>query len=457
VTRVRWWGFALFLAVVLILCPVVAGSIQVPEQAPTVQDAVRLSRPGDTIYIHGGLYQENLIIDRRVNLVGVANTSEGTPAAPPAVQINTGSPLFTIPPAPLLSYPVIAPKNGTAVEVRADGVRITDLVLITPGDCIDIGNRSEVSVEGSLLGQCRTGITGKGGDALRIIGNRFETPERAGIDLTYTADTVIESNIFFGGVTGIHGENIQRWSVVGNTFQGIKVAFNGNGMSDSFMQENVLDNCTLGYTLLSSRNNIVQGDHFHNLTQYFLLLNSPAHMITIGNGNNATLISRDLSSSATYRTPWLILSGQNFSFSLAPPRSYEGFRYFGEQVRITSEVNRTTVEDVVRIDAEADVRMWEDIDPFTFGVYRVDHGTPLFTGVTYVSGQSIRTTTVLNATADGTYALLARKKTPFGLTIEGITSVFLLVAALAALFLYRRRMKQRKGPSRSRAQEFRKR
>jgi hypothetical protein len=457
VSTMRWGGFALFLAVVLILCPVVAGSIQVPEQVATVQNAIRLARPGDTIYIHGGLYQENLIIDKRVNLVGVTNTSGGSPAAPPAVQIDTGGPLFAIPPAPPFSYAVIAPQNGTAVEVRADGVRITDLVLISPRDCIDIGNRSEVSVEGALLGQCITGIAGRGGSALSIIGNRFQTMERAGIDLSYTADAVIQSNIFFGGVTGIRGENIQRWSVMSNTFQDLRVGFNGNGMSDSVLQENLLDNCTMGYTLLSSRNNIIQADHFHNLTQYFLLLNSPGHMITIGSGNNATLISRDLSSSATYRTSWLTLSGQNFTFSLASPGTYDGFRSFGERVRITSEVNRTKDADVVRIDAEADVRMWEDIDPFTFGIYRVDHGAPLFTGVTYVSGQSIRTTTVLNATVDGTYALLARKKTPFGLTIEGITSVFLLIAALAALFLYRRKFKQRKGPSRSRAQEFRKR
>ncbi|MDD1678310.1 MAG: right-handed parallel beta-helix repeat-containing protein, partial [Methanomicrobiales archaeon] len=300
-------------------------------------------------------------------------------------------------------------------------------------------------------------ISGKGGDAIAIVGNRFQTPEKTGVDFAYIADTEIEDNFFTGGVTGIHGENIQRWSVKSNTFQDLKVAFTGNGMSDSILQENILDNCTMGYTLLSSRDNLVQADRFHNLTQYFLLLNSPSHQVTIGSGNNATLISRDLSSAAVYRTSWLTLSGQNFAFSLTPAGNYAGFRSFGERVQITSEINRTRDTDVVKIDAEADVQMWDDIDPFTFGIYRVDHGAPLFTGVTYVSGQSIRTSTMLNASADGTYALLAKKKTPFGLTIEGITSVFLLVAALAALFLYRKRQMTRRGPPRSRAQEFRKR
>jgi hypothetical protein len=218
-----------------------------------------------------------------------------------------------------------------------------------------------------------------------------------------------------------------------------------------------MENCTMGYTLISSRNNIIQGDRFHNLSQYFLLLNSPAHLVTIGTGNDATVISRDLSSEGVFRTSWLTLTGQNYDFSLAPNGTYAGFRSFGERVRISSEINRTRDTDVVKIDSEADVRMWEDIDPFTFGIYRVDQGAPRFTGVTYVSGQSIRTTTTLNASEDGTYALLARKKTPFGLTIEGITSVFLLIAALVALFLYRRRRAAKKGPSKSRATEFRKR
>jgi hypothetical protein len=449
-------GFILILTVILLWYPVAAGSIQVPDQISTVQEAIRLARPGDTIYIHGGVYSENLIINKKVNLVGVTNTTSGTPPGPPAVQIEPGYPLLTSPPAPLLSYAVIAPDDGNAVEIRADGVRITDLVLISREDCIKIGNYGDVDIEGCLLGQCKTGISGNGGDNLAIIGNRFQAPERTGLDLTYIADTRIESNLFFGGVTGIRAENIQRWSVRDNTFQDLKVAFSGNGVSDSVLQENALENCSIGYTLLSSRNNIVQADRFHNLTQYLLLLNSLAHQVNIGNGNNATTISRDLSSATIYRTPWLTIAGQNFAFALAPSGTYSGFRTFGDRVQIESEINRTQDSDAVKIDAEADVRMWEDIDPFTFGVYRVDRGAPLFTGITYVSGQSIRTTTILNASADGTYALLAKKKIPFGLTIEGITSVFLLIAALVALFLYQRRRAARKGPSRSRAQEFRK-
>jgi hypothetical protein len=451
----RWWGFALLLVAVLLLYPVAAGSIQVPGQASTVQDAIRLARPGDTIYIHGGLYQENLVINKPVNLVGITDTAGGD--SPPAVQVDPGYPLLTNLPPRLLSYAVIAPQSGKAVEIRADGVRIADLVLISPDDCIDVGDHSVVNIEGCLLGQCKTGITGKGGDGLSITGNRFQTPEHIGIDLAYTADTDIQSNLFFGGVTGIRGDNVQRWSVKGNTFQDLMVAFSGNGMSDSVLQENIMENCTMGYTLISSRNNIIQGDRFHNLSQYFLLLNSPAHLVTIGTGNDATVISRDLSSEGVFRTSWLTITGQNYDFSLAPNGTYAGFRSFGERVRISSEINRTRDTDVVKIDSEADVRMWEDIDPFTFGIYRVDQGAPRFTGVTYVSGQSIRTTTTLNASEDGTYALLARKKTPFGLTIEGITSVFLLIAALVALFLYRRRRAAKKGPSKSRATEFRKR
>jgi hypothetical protein len=445
-------AFIFLLVVLSVLCPGQAASIHVPGEAPTIQEAIHMAEPGDTIYIHGGLYRERLSIDRSVNLVGV--TTAAGEEIPPVIHIQTGFSVLTNPAAPPVAYAVIAPMGGPAAEIFSDNVRITDLVLFSQESCIEIGNHSGISVEGCLFGDCSVGIAGSG-DRLTIIGNRFQTPERSGMDLSFTSDVEIHDNLFYGGTTGIRGENIQRWSVKGNIFQNLTVAVSGNGISDSVIQENSLDNCTLGYTFLSARNNIIQSDHFQNLTQYLYFLNSPSQLVNIGNGNNATTISRDLSSDVTYHTSWLTLTGENFAFSLAPPISYSGYRYFGDRVRITPEGNRTQDTDMVKITAFADVRMWEDIDPFTFGIYRVDHGEPLFTGVTYVSGQGIRTSTVLNASADGTYALLAKKKTPFGLTIEGITYIFLIVAALAALFLYRRRSRARKGPSLSRAQEFR--
>ncbi|MDD1675853.1 MAG: right-handed parallel beta-helix repeat-containing protein [Methanomicrobiales archaeon] len=439
----------------LVIGPAVARSIQVPGDASTVQEAIRQARPGDTIYIHGGLYRERVIVDKSVNLVGVTTTANGTPPNPPAIQIEPGLRLLTNQAHPLISYAVIAPKTGSAIEIRADQVRITDLVLISSDSCVVIGNRSEISIEGSLMGACGTGIAANGGADLSIIGNRFELPVHTGVDLTYMSDVEIQGNLFTGGMTGIKGENVQRWSVRENTFRDLKVAFSGNGMSDSLLQDNTMENCTIGYTLLSSRNNVIQADRFQNITQYLYLLNSPSHQVTIGSGNNATTLSRDLSSGVTYRTSWFTLTGENFAFSLTPSGSYSGYRNFGERVQIASEVNRTRDTDMVKIEAEADVEMWDDIDPFSFGIYRVDRGAPLFTGLTYVSGDTIRTSTSLNASGDGSYALLARKKTPFGLTIEGITFAFLVVAGLAALFLYRRRRGIRYGPSRSRAQEFR--
>ncbi|MDD1673027.1 MAG: right-handed parallel beta-helix repeat-containing protein [Methanomicrobiales archaeon] len=445
-------GYAVILFIILGISIVQAGSIYVPDEVASIQGAVRMAQPGDTIYVYGGVYQERVIIDKSINLIGVTSNLSGETPNPPVIQIEPGSSVLNRPYPQTPVYAVIAPQLGPAVDIRADRVRVTDLVLVSSTNCVIIGNRSEVSIEGSLFAKCETGISGKGGSDLTVIGNRFQSPGRTGLDLMYTADTEIRGNFFSGGITGIRGENIQRWSIKDNIFQDLLVAFRGNGVSDSVILDNNLENCTTGYTFLSSRNNIIQSDRFQNLTQYLLLINSPSHQVTIRSGNNATTMSRGLASTVVYRTPWLTLSGENFAFSFVKPGTYPGYRFFGDRVRIISEADGPS--DSVSIEAETFVRMWEDIDPFTFGIYRVDRDTPIFTGVTYVSGQDIRTSTNLNATDDGIYALLAKKKTPFGLTIEGVASIFLLIAVFVAMVLYRSR-RLKKGPSRSRAHEFR--
>ena len=47
-----------------------SGTIIVPDQYPTIQQAINAANPGDTIFVKNGTYQEHLIVDKGLNLTG---------------------------------------------------------------------------------------------------------------------------------------------------------------------------------------------------------------------------------------------------------------------------------------------------------------------------------------------------------------------------------------------------
>ena len=72
----RLWHSGLVLAAVLILSAVVCGStfpliVSVDDGAFTkIQDAIDATEPGGVIVIRSGTYEENLLIDRPLTLIG---------------------------------------------------------------------------------------------------------------------------------------------------------------------------------------------------------------------------------------------------------------------------------------------------------------------------------------------------------------------------------------------------
>ena len=45
-------------------------TIVVPDDYPTIQEAVNAANPGDTIFVKAGIYYENVVIDKPINLIG---------------------------------------------------------------------------------------------------------------------------------------------------------------------------------------------------------------------------------------------------------------------------------------------------------------------------------------------------------------------------------------------------
>ncbi len=432
------YGIALWI-VVFIFLPGSATTIHVPGDAPTIQDAIQRAAPGDTIYVHSGLYRERVVIDRSVEIVGLTQREEGETLRPPAMGIDTDISLLKgKPPA----YAVIAPFSGTAMEIRADGVRISDLVLLSDTTCIDLGNHENIQIQGSLFGECGTGILGDGGRDLVAEGNRFEDSLSSGIHFRYTSNVTLQENQFEHSLSGIRAEDGREWTMSENSFHGMTVAVSATSISDSFFLGDRFTDCTSGYQFFSSRNNIIANSTFHNLTQYLLVRDSLQSEVILNPGNDAELFTRDLSSRSHYETESFNLEGQNFAFRLVPSQEMSGFRQFGEDLHVF--FLPVEGDGQVILTSVVNLQQWEDIDPFTFGFYRMREEGPVLAGTTYVSGTTIRARAEIRE--EGLYILLAKKKIPFGLTIEGITVVFLVIAGVIALLLHRRNRASQKRP-----------
>jgi parallel beta-helix repeat protein len=57
------------------ILPALGATITVPTQYPTIQDAIYMAYPGDTIRVLAGTYAERLVVNNRVKIIGENNTS----------------------------------------------------------------------------------------------------------------------------------------------------------------------------------------------------------------------------------------------------------------------------------------------------------------------------------------------------------------------------------------------
>lgn len=226
-------------------------TIHVPQDYPTIQQAVNAASPGDTIIVSAGIYSGNITIGKSLALIGASAASVIVNASKtgPGIIINATSSVS-------ISQLTIADPDSINNAVRI----VSSLNVVLSGNTI----RSSVPGNGSN----GTWIYNSNGVVLRnntITGNLYGVAVQGGFSNTIQANNLTgnkAANILVANATGLEIKN----NFIRRSQSGVDIRY---GSSRNLVESNTIANNTLaGISISDSDNNRIIGNSidFNNAT-----------------------------------------------------------------------------------------------------------------------------------------------------------------------------------------------
>jgi len=222
------------------------------EDYETVQQAINAASAGDVIYVGNGLYNENVVVNKTLSLIGENRFN---------TIIDGGG-------------------SGNVLLITADNVTVTGFTLQNSGSALTVGGvYIDHSVHNKIIGNVmkdnKYGIylSYSGGNSIvnnTVFNNSY------GIDLVSSADNIISSNNFMRNNRGIwlsisvnnvfSGNNISS-----SHFEGVLLSASTNNV---FSTNRVINNTNGFHTISSTYNDIFDNDVSMNEQAFFLSASS---------------------------------------------------------------------------------------------------------------------------------------------------------------------------------------
>jgi len=226
-----------------------AETITVPDDYPTIQAAIDAASSGDTIFVRAGVYAENLVVNKKISLIG-----EDAPTT-----IIDGS------------------RTGSVVNITSSDVQVTGFTIRNSGP----------------QGWVNAAIRLEGASNCSIYGNNITTNTGYGIWLSSSSDnnSIYGNSITANNLDGIYllfsHQNSIYENVIKNNRQGI--AF-GSSSDNNHINGNNIANNGRGIFISSSNYNHVNGNSITNSVDGIRLEGSSSNSIS---GNNITANTQD--------------------------------------------------------------------------------------------------------------------------------------------------------------------
>jgi parallel beta-helix repeat protein len=214
-----------------------------PGDHSTLVDALKSARPGDRILIRPGLYRENIVIEKPVEIVGDGKSGDV----------------------------IIETTHGTTILFQTSRARIANLTLRQAGMgnwyCVDIG-QGRLDLEGcDITSQGPACVAIHNGADPRLRHNRIHHGKEGGVFVNANGRGTLEDNdIFANGASGVAimgGANpiLRRNRIYNGAQSGVYVSGNSRGI----LEENELFANTLAAIAITEGSNpTLRGNRIHD-------------------------------------------------------------------------------------------------------------------------------------------------------------------------------------------------
>ena len=245
----------LFFAALSLPSSLLAADLQVPStQFPTISTAITAATDGDSIHLTSGVFQENITIDKALNLIG----------SPDNKSIIDGS------------------GRGKVITITSPNVQVSGLEVRHSGDiiedsdaCIYVTKKAtNVKLNGNSLNQCAFGIWVNGSNSPVVTNNTV---------------TGYQKKLISDRGNGIHIWNIQNGLIKGNRVFGVRDGIYLSNTGSSSIEDNVMDSVRFGIHYMYNDNNRVTGNTTCNSTVGQAMMFSKRLVIN----NNAVINNKD--------------------------------------------------------------------------------------------------------------------------------------------------------------------
>jgi len=281
------------------------GSAENPYES--IQYAINIAEAGDTIYVFGGTYNETLVINKNITLMG---------------SIDSGNTIINK-----------NDRNKYVVEIKADYVtferfnisdpynyNLVSLLYITSNNVVIQGNNftdsktwgiylygSDDNTIGGNLVFNNKGVNLYSANNNVFSNNNFTNCKEAGISMSFSSsESIIYDNVFYDCKYSIYGlsssnNNITKNKIINSTFHGVKLS----GGSNNVIEDNDIQHCgSNGIDVSSSdskinRNTLVDnqiglllGGSYCQVKENYILDSTIGGISTTSTNNNVIYLNR---------------------------------------------------------------------------------------------------------------------------------------------------------------------
>ncbi len=242
-----------------------------------IQEGIKLSQPGDSVIIHGGIYKEgNILIDKKLFFIGKGNPILDGEKKYEVVSIKSDSVVFEGFTVQRSGYATIDDPGGIKVY-NGNGVIIQNNILEDNffGIYIQYGNKcliknNRIKAYGIEEQQIGNGIHCWKSDSMQIIGNTI-SGHRDGIYFEFVTNSIIWRNISTKNIRyGLHFMFSNNDTYITNLFKqngaGVAVMFTHKvNMFNNTFEDNWGD-ASYGILLKEISDSYIIGNHFKRNT-----------------------------------------------------------------------------------------------------------------------------------------------------------------------------------------------